>query len=224
MPTARPYHEILDIDFSNGNPWQEDRRNTVIKATLGIPDGKNVSMQVDIQPDDGGRRTLLSKTEYLPDTIRNYSLAFVELFLGKNTIYIIFEDEDAPAGSDGKTEFSYDVHVENRDSFVIKRRFSFSDEYMLSGPVTMTVNDGLKLVTTAGKEEGIAVPIHPINMDGRAKINKIIVTGDADKLGDATGIRTAEYRADRGDSILQRLPLTDLRTFKAIAKIQMIDN
>lgn len=225
MPTVvNPWHSIMDIDFSNANPWNEDRRNIVIKAILGIPDTKKVSMKVDIKPGTAARKTLLAQTDFLPDTARQYSLPFSELILGVNTVYVTFQDEFPPVGGTGTTEFAYDIIMESRDSFSVTRRLNFSAEYLISGPLTMDPTDGLKLVTDAGLEQGIAVPVNAIQMDGRAKIKKITVTGDADKLGDATANRIALYRADQGDCILQKLPLSDLRTFKAIAKIQMVDN
>jgi hypothetical protein len=224
MPTVNPYHSILDIDFSNSNPWKEDRRNIVIKAILGIPASKNVAMQIDIKPGTGARKTILALTGYTEETVREYSILSNELVLGTNTVFVIFKDEFAPAGSTGITEFQYDVVVENRDSFTITRKFSFDKEYLVSGPLTMDATNGLMLHTDAGLEQGIIVPVNAIQMDGRAKINKITVTGDTDKLGDATTNRTAAYRVDRGDTILQKLPLVDLRTFKAISKIQVVDN
>lgn len=225
MPTVvNPYHQILDIDLSNSNPWLEDRRNIIVKATLGIPDAKNVAMQVDIKPGVGARKTILPLTAFTADTIREYSIDAEELILGTNAVFVIFQDEFPPDGSTGTTEFQYDVVTENRDSFAIKRKFSFSNEYLVSGPLTMDVTNGLMLKTEAGLEEGLIVPVNAIQMDGRARIKKITVTGDADKLGDASAVRAAIYRVDRGDSILQKLPLSDLRTFKAIAKIQMVDN
>jgi hypothetical protein len=225
MPTVvNPYHSILDIDFSNTNPWSEDRRNIIIKAVLGIPGTKNVAMQVDIKPGTGARKNLLPLTGFTPDTIREYGVAFNELVLGKNTIFVIFQDEFAPTDSTGMTEFQCDVIMENRDAFTINRVFKFSNEYLVSGPLTIDPVNGLRLTTQAGLEEGLIVPVNAIQMDGRAKIKKITVNGDADKLGEAVSNRTAIYRVDRGDTILQKLPLSDLRTFKAIAKIQMIDN
>lgn len=221
---VKPHHSIIDIDFSNSSPWQQDRRNIVVKAFLGIPELKKVSMQVDIISAGGTQKALLSQTDFTADTKREYSVAFAELALGVNTVIVTFQDEVPPDGGDGKTVFQYDVIMENRDSFAIKRRFAFSDEYLISGPLTIDPINGVQLKTEAGLEEGIIVPVNAIQMDGRAKIKKITVTGDADKLGDVSANRTATYREDRGDSVLQRLPLSDLRTFKAISKIQMIDN
>lgn len=221
---AAPWHSILDIQFSNTNPWKDDRRNLILKAVLGIPDTKLVSMQVDIQNGSNVRRTLLDQTDFLADTVRTYSVLAKELVLGKNTLFLTFQDEYPPIDSTGKIEFQYDVIMEDRENLKIARRFAFEEEYLVSGPLTIDPVDGLKLVTEAGLEEGIVVPKNAIQMDGRAKIKKITVVGDPDKLGDASSKCTAIYRADRGDSILQRLPLSDLRTFKAIAKIEVVDN
>ncbi len=212
------YHEIHEINFSNSTPWKDDRRDIVITADLGITEGRKVSMKVEFENKDAARHEVLSETAYTTDTARKFVLDFHKLVVGKNTVWVTFKDELSDGGS---TEFVHDITVEDRNTFAIKRDFAFADEYYKTGILKLG-QEGL-VMESKGFEEGMVVSKNPIQMDGRAKISSIIVHGDSDVFADEKVVQKATYRQDRGDSIIQKIPLTNIKSFESVKNIRMID-
>ncbi len=212
------HHEILEINFSNSTPWKTDRKDIAITVDLGIAEGRKVSMKVELENADKARHEILSETAFTEETARKFTVNRNKLIVGKNTVWVTFKDE---LDDGGITEFEHDITVEDRDTFAIKRDFAFPDEYLKTGILKLG-KDGLTMIAK-GLEEGIAVAKNPIQMDGRSKIESIIVHGDNDTVSNEKVVQKAAYRQDRGDSIIQKIPLTNIKSFESVTKIQMVD-
>lgn len=208
-------HELLEINFSNSRPWKNDRRDIKISAVLGIGDLQRVSMQVDVQNGTKDKRTVLSQTAFSNDTMREFILSNKELEVGENTITVTFKDEAPAADGSGETVFSHVIFVEDRNAFKIERPLHFAAEYHMTGIMNMTPSNGL-ILKAKGREEGIAVPKNPIEMDGRAKIKNVVVDGDSDVVNESWVSQRATYQQDRGDSVIQKIPLFNIITSDAV--------
>ena len=211
------HHEILDINFSNATPWKDDQQNVVITADLGIDVGYKVSMKVELENADKARHEIMSETAYTHDTMRKFVVNHSLLKAGKNTIWVTFKDE---IDDKAETEFVHDITVEDRDSFSIKRENAFPDEFHKTGELKINADSGLTL-DAKGFEEGVAIPREGITMEGRSKIKSITVHCDDDITGTADIIKKAEYRMDRGDSIIQRIPLDKMKSYDTVLRFQM---
>lgn len=212
------HHEILDISFSNSTPWVNDQRNIVVTTDLGIEDGYKVSMKVELKNAEKSRHEILSETMYTHETMRKFSVERSLLTLGKNTLWITFKDE---LEDGGETEFSHDITVEDRNCFLLNRDFVFKDEFNKTGKVKFD-SSGMT-ITSNGFEESVVIPKESIMMEGRAKVKSIKINSDDDIIGSFDAIKKAEYRIDRGDSIVQRIPLKNIKTFDTVLKLQMTD-
>lgn len=209
--------EILDCELSDSVLWDMEHKDVTITALLGIPDGHAATMKIEIANGSDASRILLNDASPSADTIRKFVVQHKEFTSKNNTLTITFAD---PIGSTKK--FMHEVTIEDRDTFKIHRALDFSEEYRITGNLKMNPFQNLML-KASGFEEGIAMPKKAIEMDGRAKIHKIVIDADDDTSSDESILQKASYRQDRSDSILQKIPLRNIKNFESVNRMQMTD-
>ena len=229
-----PTHKIINVDFTNTNPWYKNKKDITVTVDLLLPELKKASMKAELlyseyvdqseeviptgenlSASELTRIELLQETDYLADTKRKFIIPFKVLQTGTNTVIITVKDEDDPHE---ESVYIEEVTLENRDSFSIKRKIKNKSEYVTTGTIIIDNGDGAHS-NMAGMESGVLIPQNSINMDGRCSIESVNMDADNDEFKETTLSQEYSYFQDHYDYVVYKYPIGKFTDYESINKI-----
>lgn len=227
---------IANVDMTQSTFWAKGINDTTVTASVKVPSGEQYKVSAFLK--DSAMEDFEALNVDIIDTydtkvvindkfvkITKFSLTIDGSLLksGTNILRLVVEDMSPAEGSEGKSEYDYDLVVEHRNSFRIDRKLSHQSEYLISGSGTITNENGFQVQTVNGVLRSMVVPKRPIEMDGRATIRGIKVDVDKDTEGACEKDVIVQSQEDCGDYNVQQIPFTEILSFNAIDKVQAIN-
>ena len=221
-----PTHKIINVDFTNTNPWYKNKKDITVTVDLLLPELKKASMKAEliyseyvdqseevIPTGENLSASELTRIELLQET--KFIIPFKVLQTGINTVIITVKDEDDPHE---ESVYIEEVTLENRDSFSIKRKIKNRSEYVTTGTIIIDNGDGAHS-NMAGMESGVLIPQNFINMDGRCSIESVNMDADNDEFKETTLSQEYSYFQDHYDYVVYKYPIGKFTDYESINKI-----
>ena len=219
--------KILNVDFSNTNPWHKSKKDITATVDILLPEFKKCLIKAVLSPAEiettkkSSDRDIVvyEESTYTDTTRRTFPIQRNSLSVGKNKVVVSVIDEDDPHDTSSYEEI---ITVEDRDTFAIRRTLKNKSEYIVTGDLDIDNADSLH-TNANGMESGVAVPKNHIEMDGRCSIKSVSIDGDDDENKKALLKQDYSYVQDHYDYVVYKYPIGKYMKYESIDDITLID-
>lgn len=220
--------KILNVDFSNTNPWHKSKKDITVTVDILLPEFKKCLIKAVLSTAEarsakkvGNNSDIVvyEESTYTDATKRIFSIQRKLLCVGENRVVVSVVDEDDPHDA---SSYEETITVEDRDTFSIKRTFKNSSEYIITGELDMD-NVGSLHTNANGMESGVAIPKNHIEMDGRCSIKTVSIDGDNDESKKTLLEQDYSYVQDHYDYVVYKYPIGKYMEYESIDDITLID-
>lgn len=219
--------KIINIDFSNTNPWHKSKKDITVTVDILIPEFKKCLIKAvlsldearTVEKSDNNDIVIYEESAYTDTTRRIFSIQRKLLGIGKNRIIVFVVDEDDPHDT---SSYEETIAVEDRDTFSIRRTFKNKSEHIITGDLDIDNTDSLH-TNANGMESGVAISRNHIEMDGRCSIKSVNIDGNDDETKKALLEQDYNYVQDHYDYIVYKYPIGKYMKYKSIEDITLIE-
>lgn len=213
--------KILNVDFSNTNPWYKSKKDITAVVDIILPEFKKCLLKAVLSPAESEKKSnnsdivVYEDSGYIDSTRRIFTISRDLLNVGKNKVVVTVTDEDEPHDA---SSYEANITVEDRDTFSIKRTFENSSEYIITGALSINNTDSLH-TNANGMEAGVVIPKNHIEMDGRCSIKSVSIDGDNDENNEVQLNQGYSYVQDHYDYVVYKYPIGKYMQYESVSDI-----
>ena len=211
-----PTHKIINVDFTNTNPWYKNKKDITVTVDLLLPEESTVSMAINLQHEELSINEELIRTEYESKTHFVFVIPYKKLNAGDNIVTLTFSFKDNEETPEEVLTYTETIKVETRDYFELSRNIKYSGEYITSGQLKLDASNNLHI---NGSGQGFAVPRNYINMDGKHSIKSVNVAASSDSNVDINITQEPLHYEDKDEYAVYKVPLKKIANYYAINSI-----
>lgn len=212
-------HKIINVDFTNTNPWYKNKKDITMTADLLLPEESTVSMTINLQHEDLGIDEELIKTDYESKTQFVHVIPYKKLNIGNNIITLTFSFKDDEESPEDVITYTETIRVETRDDFTADRNIKYNGEYIVSGQLNL---DADKKLHIEKQGQGFAIPKNFVNMDGKHSISSVSVSASNDTYMNINILQEPLHYEDKEEYAAYKIPLKKIASYYAIDNISLM--
>lgn len=214
-----PTHKIINVDFTNTNPWYKNKKDITVTVDLLLPEESTVSMAINLQHEELSIDEELIRTEYESKTHFVFVIPYKKLNAGDNIVTLTFSFKDSEETPEEVLTYTETIKVETRDDFYLERAIKYNGEYIVSGQLKL---DADKKLHIEKQGQGFAISRNFINMDGKHSISNVAVSAPNDTYININILQEPLHYEDKEEYAVYKIPLKKIASYYAIDNISLM--